>query len=73
MTEVIQAVSGWCFNTLGLKRVEAATMINNPASQKVLLKNGFELEGYQKCFAEINGKFEDHYFFGLVASEFNSA
>ena len=45
---------------LGLHRVEAGTLLDNTASQAVLLKCGFELYGIAPKFLFIGGGWQDH-------------
>lgn len=45
---------------LGLHRVEAGTLLHNVASQKVLLRAGFELYGMAPKFLFIDGAWQDH-------------
>ena len=43
-----------CFKKYNIKKVYAGTYAKNVASQKVLLKNNFKIEGIQKKFFNIN-------------------
>ena len=45
---------------MGLHRVEAGTMVHNVASQKVLLRAGFEQYGMAPRFLFIAGDWQDH-------------
>jgi ribosomal-protein-alanine N-acetyltransferase len=45
---------------MGLHRVEAGTMLHNVASQKVLLRSGFEKYGMAPKFLFIAGDWQDH-------------
>jgi ribosomal-protein-alanine N-acetyltransferase len=45
---------------LGLHRVEAGTMVHNVASQRVLLRAGFEQYGMAARFLFIGGAWQDH-------------
>ena len=45
---------------LGLHRVEAGTMVHNVASQRVLLRAGFEQYGMAPRFLFVNGAWQDH-------------
>jgi [ribosomal protein S5]-alanine N-acetyltransferase len=45
---------------LGLHRVEAGTMVHNVASQRVLLRAGFEQYGMAPRFLFIGGAWQDH-------------
>ena len=41
-------ITGYGFETLGFKRIEAAVDLDNQASQKLLVSAGFEREGVLK-------------------------
>ena len=45
---------------LGLHRVEAGTMVHNVASQRVLLRTGFELYGMAPKLLYLAGAWQDH-------------
>ena len=45
MTEVVTAVTDFCFENFPLRRISAEVFANNPASASVLEKAGFILEG----------------------------
>ncbi|EJB1797693.1 GNAT family N-acetyltransferase [Vibrio parahaemolyticus] len=60
MTEILQASISYMFDVVGLNRVMATYMPNNIASEKVLLKLGFEKEGLARKYLKIAGKWEDH-------------
>ena len=66
MTEAVGAASQWALKTLDLIRVDAGTLPENEASQKVLLKSGFIPEGYVRNYGEVNGRIVDHYMFSLT-------
>jgi ribosomal-protein-alanine N-acetyltransferase len=65
MREAIQKITEYSFDTLGLKRLNAACLPDNDRSIKMLLKLGFEEEGYAKKYLQINGHWQDHRLFGL--------
>ena len=44
----------------GLHRLEASTLVDNYASQKVLLKNGFSQFGMAPNYLKIAGSWQDH-------------
>lgn len=69
MTEGVQVVLGFSFNDLGLHRIEAACLPGNTASRSLLAKCGFREEGYAPQYLKINGAWEDHVLFALLASE----
>ncbi|MEW2417773.1 GNAT family protein [Streptomyces sp. NPDC046866] len=51
---------------LGLHRVEAGTLVDNTASQRVLAKAGFERIGLAPKYLHINGAWRDHRLFQRV-------
>lgn len=59
----------YCFQDLGLDRVEAGVMRSNPASARVAEKAGFQLEGVAKQAYLKNGERIDRLLFGLVRTE----
>jgi len=65
----VRAVCRFAFEQLGLHRVEAACIPTNEASAGVLLKAGFEEEGFAKAYLKIDGDWRDHRLFGLLAPE----
>ncbi len=66
MTHATQSLIEYCFNDLGLHRLEAACLPTNDASKSLLRKCGFEQEGYAKSYLKIAGRWEDHLLFGLL-------
>ncbi|TXS29931.1 N-acetyltransferase [Streptomyces sp. ms191] len=51
---------------LGLHRIEACTMFDNLASQRVLAKSGFEQIGTAPRYLHIDGEWRDHHLFQRV-------
>ncbi|MFD6230784.1 GNAT family N-acetyltransferase [Streptomyces sp. NPDC060232] len=51
---------------LGLHRVEAGTLVDNLASQRVLAKAGFEPYGLAPRYLHINGAWRDHRLFQRI-------
>jgi ribosomal-protein-alanine N-acetyltransferase len=56
------------FGPLGLHRVEAGTLVDNHASQRVLHKNGFEPIGLARSYLHIDGAWRDHLLFQRTAA-----
>jgi ribosomal-protein-alanine N-acetyltransferase len=54
------------FGPLRLHRIEAATMLANAASIRVLEVCGFEREGLARSYLKINGRWEDHLLYARV-------
>ena len=69
MTDAVNAVVGFAFDTLRLHRVEAACLPHNAASIRLLEKTGFTREGYARSFLCIDGKWQDHLLFAIVSGE----
>jgi ribosomal-protein-alanine N-acetyltransferase len=66
------AVAGmirYAFDELGLHRLEAATLVDNAASQRVLEKNGFERIGLARRYLRIDGEWRDHVVFQRIADD----
>ena len=54
---------------LGLHRIEASTLLHNVASQRVLVKAGFQQIGMAPRYLQIAGKWQDHNLFQIVLHE----
>jgi ribosomal-protein-alanine N-acetyltransferase len=65
----VKAVSRFAFEQLGLHRVEAACLPANLASANLLLKAGFEEEGFARSYLKIDGDWRDHRLFGLLSPD----
>jgi ribosomal-protein-alanine N-acetyltransferase len=66
-TEAVAAVLDFAFREAGLHRVEAGTLVDNHASQRVLAKNGFERIGIAHRYLKIAGEWRDHVLFQRLA------
>ena len=69
--EALGAVLEYAFQRLGLHRVEAACLPHNEASRRLLLKCGFQEEGYAREYLRINGSWQDHQLFAILRGEFS--
>jgi ribosomal-protein-alanine N-acetyltransferase len=69
MTDAVRTVIPFCFDVLGLNRVEAACLPHNERSIRLLKRIGFTEEGYARRFLCINGAWRDHVLFGLCAGD----
>jgi ribosomal-protein-alanine N-acetyltransferase len=67
MREAVSTLLPVAFGTLRLHRIEAATMVNNVASIRVLEVCGFEREGLARSYLKINGRWEDHILYARIA------
>ena len=62
-TTAVQTALTFAFTQLGLHRVQAETLINNVASQRVLVKSGFTKYGLAPHYLKIAGEWQDHLLF----------
>ncbi|WP_337006158.1 MULTISPECIES: GNAT family N-acetyltransferase [unclassified Microbacterium] len=62
-------VAAYARNELGLHRLQAATLLHNVGSQRVLLGNGFERIGLAPKYLRIAGEWQDHLLFQLLLEE----
>ena len=69
MFEALNLCIDLCFDTLKLRRLEAATLLHNQPSQRLLLKLGFQPEGISREMLCIDGQWQDHQRFALLAHD----
>jgi [ribosomal protein S5]-alanine N-acetyltransferase len=62
-TGAVDEILAYAFDTLDLHRVEAATLVDNMPSQRVLEKNRFERIGLARNYLRINGDWRDFILF----------
>ena len=67
-TAAVAATAALAFGTCGLHRLQAATLVHNLGSQRVLQRNGFSLIGLAPRYLQIAGRWQDHLLFQRVAS-----
>lgn len=60
MSEALQAVVSYAFDTMGLHRLMANYMPTNERSGRVLRRLGFRIEGYAHDYLKLNGAWRDH-------------
>ena len=73
MSEVVQAMVRYGFEGLGLNRLHAYHMLRNPASGRVLEKNGFKQEGLLRQRVRKWGQFEDVALWAILRQEWQDA
>lgn len=69
MTAAVRAILPHAFETLRLHRVEAAVQPGNAASAGVLRRTGFTEEGLARRYLKINGQWQDHLLFAILAED----
>ena len=57
---------------LGLHRLQAETLVDNAASQRVLLKNGFVQYGHAPEYLKIAGRWQDHLLYQVTFPDTDS-
>jgi ribosomal-protein-alanine N-acetyltransferase len=72
MSAALPLVIDFAFNRLRLHRVEAACLPHNEGSRAVLLRTGFEQEGYARRYLQIDGKWQDHLLFAILREDWRS-
>lgn len=66
-TAAVGEILSYAFDELALHRVEAATLVDNLPSQRVLEKNSFERIGLARSFLRIDGTWRDFLLFQRIA------
>lgn len=69
----VAMATDYCFEQLGLHRMEICIRPENAASLRVVEKLGFRYEGLRRRYIHINGDWRDHFCFGLVAEELDQS
>lgn len=69
MSAAVRGVIGFAFDNLHLNRIEAACLPHNAASIRLLEKVGFTREGYARRYLCIDGRWQDHFLYGLVRDD----
>jgi ribosomal-protein-alanine N-acetyltransferase len=65
----VEAVVGMAFTDLGLHRLQAAAMVDNVASQRVLQRCGFDRIGVAAGYLAIAGRWADHVLWQRINAE----
>ena len=68
-TIAVRQVVHECFTRHGLHRLEAGTLVDNQASQRVLRRTGFTLIGLAPRYLRIAGEWRDHLLFQRLADD----
>ena len=70
ITKALPVFCNYLFTKFDFNRLTANVFEGNDASQKVLEKNGFVLEGKLRKSVFKENKFVDHYIYGLLKEDF---
>ncbi|OAV43798.1 GNAT family N-acetyltransferase [Lewinella sp. 4G2] len=71
VTEALGAIICFAFEELGMNKLEAVHLLENPASGKVMIKNGMVQEGVSIADSKRFGKFRDIARYRLLRSEYH--
>ena len=69
MQDATRTLIDHAFTAMRLHRIEAACIPDNIRSIRVLEKVGFRREGLLRSYLRINGVWQDHYLYSLIADE----
>ncbi|MED4581231.1 GNAT family protein [Brevibacillus choshinensis] len=69
MTEVIQSLITFGFESMGLYRIEAFTNVDATPSMQLLKKNGFQEDGILRGYACFHGEYVDQRCFSLLQKD----
>lgn len=70
--EALVAVARYCFEDLGLHRLQIAIIPRNGPSRRVVEKLGLREEGVALRYLEINGVWEDHVRYAITSEEWDA-
>lgn len=71
-TEATLLLLRYLFHSLNLNRVQLGVWDFNKPAIRTYEKIGFTKEGNQRQHGFVNGRYVDHYMYGMLASEFNA-
>ena len=69
MSEAVGLILYYACDDLLLHRFEAACLVHNEPSSRLLLKLGFTEEGVARQYLQINGRWQDHRTFGILSAD----
>ena len=69
MSAALPQVLDFAFDRLRLHRVEAACLPTNVPSRALLVRTGFQQEGYARDYLLIDGKWQDHLLFAILRKD----
>ncbi len=72
MREALSLILEYGFGKMGLNRIEASCMPDNRPSTRLLLRGGFRIEGEGRSYLYIDGVWEDHLLFAILARDARS-
>jgi ribosomal-protein-alanine N-acetyltransferase len=73
MTAALPLILDFSFDRLRLHRVEAACLPSNIPSRSLLVRAGFQHEGYARQYLCIEGKWQDHLLFAILREDWEGS
>lgn len=68
-SEAAAALIRYCFDAMGLHRIQATHMVRNPASGRVMAKAGMRLEGTMRHYFRKAGRWEDVRLYAILSED----
>ena len=68
-TEAVQIIVDYLFLSKDIVRIQAVTNAGNKASQRVLEKAGFKMEGILRKVGQVKGEWVDAYIYSILREE----
>ncbi|MCD9152827.1 GNAT family N-acetyltransferase [Aeromicrobium duanguangcaii] len=68
-TRAIDEIVTLAFGRLGLHRIQAATRLDNAASQRILERNDFARVGIARDYLRVGGAWRDHVLYERIAAQ----
>ena len=72
MTRATEALTTYCFEELGMNRIEIRVVPENEKSRAIPERLGYKIEGTLKQYEYLNGQFFDHYIYGMLKAEWRN-
>ncbi|MFC4777343.1 GNAT family N-acetyltransferase [Paenibacillus sp. GCM10023252] len=73
MTDACRAMINYLFNELGLNKIEIRARTDNPKSQAIPIRLGFQKEGTLRAIEFNDGQYHDHVVYGLLRTDWRTS
>lgn len=72
MTRAVKALTTYCFEELGMNRIEIRVVPQNVKSRAIPERLGYKIEGTVRQYELLNGEFFDHHIYGMLKNEWGN-
>lgn len=72
MTRATEALTTYCFEELGMNRIEIRVVPQNAKSRAIPERLGYQIEGTVREYECLNGQFFDHHIYGMLKTEWRN-